>query len=184
MKGFSMKRIKELLVVEGKHDADKLHSLFDCDVVLTNGLALDEQTLDFIEAASQTRDIIIFTDSDYPGETIRRKVAERVPQAKHCFIAKEFSTGKRNVGVEYGNNEAIVEALNNVVTFEKDNQSISWQQYLQLELAQHKDKRDYLCHKIHVGICNNKTLFKRLNMMTLDYNTVKEILDESKRSTD
>lgn len=179
-----MERIKELLVLEGKHDADKLHSLFDCDVVLTNGLALDEETLDFIENAAKTRDIIIFTDSDYPGERIRKTVAERVPGAKHCFIAKEFSTGKRNVGVEYGDNDAIIEALNNVVTFEKDNQSLSWQEYLKLDLAQHKDRRDYLCNKIHLGRCNNKTLFRRLNMMNLDYNTVKEILDESKRTTD
>ena len=40
-----MEKIKELIVVEGKHDKQKLEKLFECDVVCTNGLSLDPSTI-------------------------------------------------------------------------------------------------------------------------------------------
>ena len=41
-----MKRIKELIVVEGKHDRDRLEKLFDCDVICTDGLSMSREVLE------------------------------------------------------------------------------------------------------------------------------------------
>ncbi|MBR0138196.1 MAG: ribonuclease M5 [Erysipelotrichaceae bacterium] len=174
-----MKRIKELLVLEGKHDEARIRQLYDCDIVLTKGLALDEETLEYIAAAAENNGVIVFTDPDGPGEKIRKKIIEKVPKARHCFIAREKAIGKRNVGIEYGQTDAIIEALENTVTFSKGNESLSRKEYLDLGLMQNTEKRKKLSAALHLGFCNNKTLFKRLNMMNVSADQIRKILDES-----
>ena len=162
-----MEKIRELIVAEGKHDVDRLHQLYDCDVITTSGLSLSEDVLDFIEKAAEKRGVIVLTDSDHAGEVIRKRIAERVPSVGHAFVSKNKSIGKRNVGIEYASDEGLREALDNVVTFEKGQQTLSWQQYCDLGLIGDKKAREQLCERLHIGLCNNKTLFKRLNMLGL-----------------
>ena len=42
-------KIQEIIVVEGKHDSDRLHQYFDCDTIETGGLSLDEGKLETIK---------------------------------------------------------------------------------------------------------------------------------------
>ena len=65
--GDKMKKIKEVIVVEGKTDTAIIKKLFDAQTIETHGLAINEDTLDFIEQTQQKRGIIILTDPDYPG---------------------------------------------------------------------------------------------------------------------
>ena len=44
-----MKKIKEIVVVEGKTDTALLKELFEVDTIETHGLALDQQTLELIQ---------------------------------------------------------------------------------------------------------------------------------------
>ena len=53
-----MKKIKEIVVVEGKTDTALLKELFEVDTIETHGLALDQQTLELIQEASKSRGII------------------------------------------------------------------------------------------------------------------------------
>ena len=62
-----MKKIKEIVVVEGKTDTALLKELFEVDTIETHGLALDQQTLELIQEASKSRGIIVLTDPDFPG---------------------------------------------------------------------------------------------------------------------
>lgn len=173
-----MERIKELIVVEGKHDKQKLEKLFDCDVVCTNGLSLDPSTMELVRRASESRGVIVLTDADNPGDVIRKAISEAAPAAKHAFVAKKDSIGKRNVGIEYAYDEAIREALNNLVTFEESHHSITWAEYLQSGLMGNAELREKVCDKLHIGFSNNKTLFKRLNMLDVDYKRLQEIINE------
>ena len=59
-----MKVIKEVIVVEGKHDSATLKQYFKCDTVITNGLSLDEETLAYIKELNETRGVILFLDPD------------------------------------------------------------------------------------------------------------------------
>ena len=173
-----MERMKELIVVEGKHDKQKLERLFDCDVVCTNGLSLDPSTMELVKTASETRGVIVLTDADNPGNIIRKAISEAAPSVKHAFVAKKDSIGKRNVGIEYAYDEAIREALNNLVTFEKNKESLSWPQYLECGLMGNARLREKVCDSLHLGYSNNKTLFKRLNMIGIDINRLQEIINE------
>lgn len=40
-----MKKIKEIIVVEGKDDISKVKSAFDCDVIATNGTHFSKNLL-------------------------------------------------------------------------------------------------------------------------------------------
>ena len=48
-----MKKIKEIVVVEGKTDTALLKELFEVDTIETHGLALDDKTMALIKEASK-----------------------------------------------------------------------------------------------------------------------------------
>ncbi|MBQ3375175.1 MAG: ribonuclease M5 [Erysipelotrichaceae bacterium] len=171
-----MQRIKELIVVEGKHDIRKLKKLFDCDVICTNGLSMSPEVLDTITAIGKKKGVIVLTDPDHPGEVIRNKIAEIVPDCQHVFINKKDAIGKRNVGVEYADDDVLVKALENRITFDREKETLSWSEYCSLGLIGSRSARIALCEKLHITYSNNKTLFRRLNMMGLTLKDIQELL--------
>ncbi len=60
-----MKKIQEIVVVEGKTDTATLKQLFDVDTIETHGLALSDQTLELIKEAGKSRGVIVLTDPDF-----------------------------------------------------------------------------------------------------------------------
>ncbi len=176
-----MIKVKELIVVEGKHDKDKIEKLFDCQVLCTNGLAISQDDLRVIKKASENNGVIVLTDPDFPGNKIRDIINSEVKHIKHVFIDKEKAIGKRNVGIEYVKDEDLVMALKKAVTFTKDKESIRWNEYLKLGLINNKSRRDYLSKQLNLGQNNNKRLFKYLNMLGYDFDYLKGILDKYDR---
>lgn len=173
-----MKKINEIIVVEGKTDSAILKELFDVDTIETHGLALDEQTLELIKVAGKNRGIIILTDPDYPGMKIRNRINEEVDNCKNAFVAKKDAVGKKKLGIAEARKEAIIAALENVVTFSSNQESISWQEFLSLDIVGHKDKRLEIYNRFHLGYGNAKTLFKRLNMTGITKNMIIEELEK------
>lgn len=173
--GDIMEKIKEVIVVEGKTDTAILQKLFDVDTIETHGLALNENTLDIIEQTYQSRGVIILTDPDYPGMKIRDAIVQRIPNAKHAFVDKKDAIGKNKVGIAEAREEAIISAIKNVVTFSQNIQSISWQEFLSLNIMGNKDRRLKIYQQFHLGYGNVKTLFKRLNMVGI---TKQDIIDK------
>ena len=165
-----MKRINEIVVVEGKTDSQLLKELYDVDTIETHGLAIDQKTLDLIKEASKTRGVIVLTDPDYPGLKIRNQVEQYVKNCKHAFVDKKDAIGKKKLGIAEANKEAVKKAIENVVTFSNQEESISWKEFLELDIIGDKKKRDLF----HLGYGNAKTLFKRLNMVGIS----KEIIEK------
>ncbi|MGI6582183.1 MAG: ribonuclease M5 [Erysipelotrichaceae bacterium] len=176
-----MIKVKELIVVEGKHDKERIEKLFDCHVLCTNGLAITEEDVKLIKMASENNGVIVMTDPDFPGKKIRDVIDSKVKNVKHVFIEKDKAIGKRNVGIEYVDDKDLINALKKVVTFIENKESISWNEYLKLGLIKDKVKRDYLSKKLNLGINNNKRLFKYLNMLGYRFNYLKDILDKYDR---
>ena len=112
-----MKKIKEIIVVEGKSDTALLKELFEVDTIETHGLALDKKTLELIKEANKTRGVIVLTDPDFPGKKIRDQIQAVVPNCKHAFVSKKDATGKKKLGIAEANKEAVVLALENMVSF-------------------------------------------------------------------
>lgn len=172
------KRIKEVIVVEGKTDTAIIKKLFDADTIETHGLALDEKTLDLIEEANKTRGVIVLTDPDYPGMKIREKIMERVPHIQQAFVDKKDAIGDKKLGIAEAREDAIIQALSHAVHFFHDQQSLSWNEFIALDIIGNKEKRLKVYDLFHLGYGNAKTLFKRLNMAQVTYQDILQRLEK------
>lgn len=169
-----MERIKEMIVVEGKNDTARLKQFFECDTIETGGKAMPQDVLPRIRAALASRGVIVFTDPDWPGQQIRRWIDEAVPGCKHAFIEKKKARTESKVGIEHAEKEDLLEALSHCVTFTHSSQSLSWEEFLSLGLIGDAKKRYDVCEQFHIGPCNAKTCFKRLNQMQIGLEQIKE----------
>lgn len=172
-------RINEVIVVEGKNDATRLKQIFDVETIITNGSEISQETLNLIKEVNDTKGVIVFCDPDYPGEKIRSKIIELVPNAKHAYIAKNKAVDniKHKVGVEHASDKDIIESLKSVVSYQ-EHSSLSWQEYLLCGFSGNKELRERFCSYLNIGTANTKTLFKRLNMLNLTYDDINKIMEE------
>ena len=162
--------IKEVIVVEGKNDTKHLRSFFDVETIETHGLGLNKETINFIKEINDKRGVILLLDPDSPGEKIRNKINEAIPNLKNAFLMKEDARTKKKVGVEHASKEVIENALKNLVTYKEYKETLSYEEYLDLGLMGYSDsvkKREVISKKYHLGKCNGKTLFKRINLIGL-----------------
>lgn len=174
--------MEDIIVVEGTHDEIKIKSVYpNAQCVVTNGSQISEDTLKYIKELSKTHNIIIMTDPDYPGERIRNKVLEVVPNASHAFIRKPecISKNKKKVGIEHASKECIVESLQNVYNYETNEDVITIQALYKFNLTGSKDsqiRRDKISDYLNIGKPNAKTFLKRLNLLKIDEEKLKEII--------
>ncbi|WP_462410007.1 ribonuclease M5 [Neobacillus sp. Marseille-QA0830] len=166
-------KIKEFIVVEGKDDTTAIRRAVDADTIETNGSAVNQATIEKIKRAQATRGVIIFTDPDYPGEKIRKTIAQSVPGCKHAFITKEKALAKRNrgVGVEHASPEDIREALKDAQTMQEGlTEEITQEDLVTAGLiggAGAKERRIRLGELLKIGYTNGKQLHKRLMMFQI-----------------
>ena len=173
----SKQTIKETIVVEGKSDTVKLKSLFNVNTIETNGSALNQKTLELIKLANEKNGVILFLDPDGPGEKIRKQITEVLPQVKQCFIKKsDINKKSKKIGVAEAYKEAIIEALKNVVIFDKNQTTITLTEYNSLNINS-VEQRKKICDYLKISLSNNKQLLKRLNMIGISYEQVKKILE-------
>lgn len=171
-----MKKIKELIVVEGKTDLIFLKSFLDADIVITNGSEVSHETLEFIKEANKRQGVIILTDPDYPGLRIRNIVSEYIGECKHAYVEKRKAIRGKKVGIAETKKEDLIEALSHLVTYNKNSvKNVDEIDLYNLGLIGKDDsklKRNQVCEFYHLGWCNAKTFLKRINMFGL---TIKEI---------
>lgn len=169
-------KIKEMIVVEGHNDTARLKRFFECDTIETGGDNVSGKVLERIAQAQKVRGVIVFTDPDRPGEHIRSVIARKIPGIKHAFIEKSKARTDKKVGVEHASKEDLQESLACVVTFMEDRQSLSHEDFIDLGLVGNAARREDVCRAFHIGKCNGKTCFKRLNQLGVSKEQIEEVL--------
>jgi ribonuclease M5 len=109
--------IEELIVVEGKNDANAVRrALGEVDILWTDGYGLTQEKLDYISEMAKRRGVIVFTDPDSVGEQIRERIRRHVPEVKHVYISKKDarSKGDDDIGVENASPEEIRRAFEHI----------------------------------------------------------------------
>lgn len=118
-----MKKIREVIVVEGRYDKNALSQVVDATIVPLGGFAVfnDREKLAFLRRLSEKRGLIILTDSDGAGFVIRNYLKgalpkERIKQAYIPDIAGKERRKRRGgkegkLGVEGMRPEVLLEAL-------------------------------------------------------------------------
>lgn len=176
-----MKKIKEVIVVEGKSDKQFLETFLDADFLICNGSAIDGFDKDYLITLANTRGVIILTDPDYPGQRIRNEISSYLPVCKHAFVRKENSIKKHKVGVAEASKEEVLYALKNVVTFDSFNKSnLTSTDLFLLKISGDNSSinKQKVIDYYHLGHCNSKTLLKRLNLLGVSKEELEKIVND------
>ena len=174
-------KMNALIVVEGVKDVQKLTPLIEADFVTTNGSALSYEVIEFIrQAKTKGREVVVFTDPDFPGEKIRQSLEQAIPGLTHAFVEKKFAISHGKVGVAEATEAAILQALSQKLTPHPDIRgSLTMQDLAKLGFVgdQHAAiLREKTNQHFHLGPCNVKTMLKRLNVLGISYDELKAIL--------
>ena len=128
-----MKRIREVIVVEGRYDKNTISQVVDATIITLGGFAVfnDREKVAFLRRLAQQRGLIVLTDSDGAGFVIRNFLKGALPrnQVKQAYIPdihgkerRKRSPGKEGkLGVEGMKPAVLLEALRRAgATFEDE----------------------------------------------------------------
>jgi ribonuclease M5 len=174
-------RITPLIVVEGPHDAAALKRIVEADIVITRGLHRDEALFDLLREAVKTRGVIVFTDPDHPGETIRRRINEAVPGVLHAYLNAKVARSKAKVGIEHAAPDVILAALREVITETCPVSDLTRHDLYELGLSGHPDShalRVRLADLLHLPDVNAKRLVVQLRSRGITRAQLEELMTE------
>lgn len=178
--------IKQVIVVEGRDDTQRLQEVFDVQTIETNGSAINSEIITRIKMAHELHGVIVFTDPDTPGMLIRNAVTRAIPDVAHAFLEQDEArpAHKGSLGVEHASNQAITQALASVYTIrdessDSEQPEIDRHDLLRLNLIGTRDakaRREYLAKSLRIGYVNGKQLLKRLKMFQISKAQVEQVM--------
>ena len=175
--------IKEIIVVEGRDDEAAVKRALEAETIATHGFGIKPETFARIKKAYAEKGIIIFTDPDFAGEKIRKRLAERFPHGKHAFLSREEALKNGDIGIENAAPEMIREALERARP-SIENRRYEFQQEDLLECGLvgapgAAEKRDKLGQLLGIGYGNSKVFLNRLNQYGIKRSEFKNALIEA-----
>ena len=130
-----MRKIREVIVVEGRYDKNTLLQVVDATVVETQGFGIFKQQdrMAFLRRLAQQRGLILLLDSDGAGFVIRNHLKSAIPpqQLKQAYIPQLSGKEKRKqkagkegiLGVEGMKPEVLLQSLRQAgATFSEEDQ--------------------------------------------------------------
>ncbi|MCQ2554502.1 MAG: ribonuclease M5, partial [Clostridia bacterium] len=112
-------KINEIVIVEGRDDTRAVLEAVDCRTIETHGFGISIDTWNLIEKAYQEKGIIVFTDPDFTGNEIRKRILSKFPDAKEAFLSRSDATKADDIGIENGKPEEIRKALSKAKATER-----------------------------------------------------------------
>ena len=94
-----MRKIKEVIVVEGRYDKNTLSQIVDATVITVGGFSVfnDKEKLAFLRRLAEERELIVLTDSDGAGFVIRNYLKGALPKdlVKQAYIPDIYGKERR-----------------------------------------------------------------------------------------
>ena len=118
-----MRKLREVIVVEGRYDKNTLSQVVDATVVTLNGFSVfnDREKLALLRRLAAARGLVILTDSDGAGFQIRNFLKGALPkeQLKQAYIPDIYGKERRKsapsregkLGVEGMKPQVLLDAL-------------------------------------------------------------------------
>lgn len=159
--------IKEIIVVEGRDDVTAVKQAVDAEVIAVHGFGMDADSIQRIQTAGVQRGVIVLTDPDHAGESIRKRIQAIYPGARHAYIMRKEGLRKGDIGVENASPEAIRRALANAHAQSCE----ARHEFTTKDLLAHdlmgavdsKERRQELGKQLGIGYGSASTLVARLN---------------------
>lgn len=160
-------KIKEIIVVEGRDDTAAVKRAVDAQTIETHGFGIKKETWQLIEKAYNEKGIIIFTDPDFAGNEIRRRLTERFPSAGQAYLSKRDALKDGDIGIENAAPESIREALEKAqYTIDDAEEEFTMEDMRNYRLTADReaaDRRDRLGKALGIGYGNSKSFLNKLN---------------------
>ena len=128
-----MRRVREVIVVEGRYDKNTLAQVVEATVISLGGFSIfhDREKLAYLRRLAAERGVILLTDSDGAGFVIRNYLKGAIPpeQVKQAYIPDVYGKERRKrragkegkLGVEGMGPAVLLEALRRAgATFEDE----------------------------------------------------------------
>lgn len=167
MSNFEKLKVKEVIVVEGRDDTNAVLRAIDGLTIETHGFGIRKETWNLLEKAYKEKGLIIFTDPDYSGEEIRRKLTARFPESGQAFLTKNEAEKKGDIGIENACPEDIAEAIRKAhYTGRTEDGCFTEDDLFEAGLtglADSKERRQKLGAALGIGYGNAKGFLKKLN---------------------
>ena len=103
--------IDRVVVVEGRDDTSAVLRAADCVTAETHGFGITADTWEKLDALNKRCGLIIFTDPDFSGNEIRKKLTARFPDALQAYLTVESASRDGDIGIENASPEDIRAAL-------------------------------------------------------------------------
>ncbi|MGX8699422.1 MAG: toprim domain-containing protein, partial [bacterium] len=166
--GAGMRRVREVIVVEGRYDKNTLSQVVDATILETGGFQIfsDQERLSLLRRLGEARGLILLTDSDGAGFLIRNRLKSRLGgiPVKMAYVPDLYGKEKRKaspgkegkLGVEGMRPEVLLEALRRAgATFEEEDApprtGLTKADFYELGLSGGQDsaaKRKALCRRL------------------------------------
>ena len=170
--------INKIIVVEGKEDASYLSSFIEAEYITTNGYDIKSQELDYINEASKYKEILVLVDPDNAGRDIENTLRSRITKATYLKIDISQCVRGKKKGVAECDKQEIIKVLNPHFSVKISQKTRKLQVKLNKIDFSDKELRSYICERLHLGICNLKKLFTRLETLQISDEKVLEIVQE------
>lgn len=174
------KKIKGIIVVEGKSDVSFLSSFIESEFVITNGSDVPQKTIDYLLKQSTHKKIIVLVDPDYQGNKIRKTLNDKISKLNHCYVEQSNATKNNKVGIAESSKETILEALKTHFTKnELSRNNFTMKSLFELGLYGQKNSsilRNKVAKQLSLGYVNGKQFLNRLNSLNLQIKQIKETL--------
>lgn len=180
-------KIKEVIVVEGRDDTIAVSRAVDAITVETHGFGMSEEMWELLDKAYKERGLIVLTDPDHGGRSIRNKIMERFPDSKEAFITPDKASKKGDVGIENAAPDDILEALEkaragiaranskDVVINYDMNMLAEWKLVGE---SNSRTRRELFCDKLGIGYSNARSLIKKLNLYEIELKDIEAVLSD------
>lgn len=164
--------IDHLIIVEGTSDKSKITSLFDACVFITNGYDIDKG---LIALLSKYRKLLVLTDDDEAGKTIRKKIND-LAKCENVEVNIKDCNNHHKHGVAECDNDALFNLLKPYISIRKERKCITNIDLYNLGITS-KRQRDNICDKLSINRYSQKQLIEIINVIGLDLKTIKEYAD-------
>lgn len=164
-------KINEIVIVEGRDDTRAVLEAVDCRTIETHGFGISRDTWNLIEKAYQEKGIIVFTDPDFTGNEIRKRILSKFPDAKEAFLSRSDATKADDIGIENGKPEEIRKALSKAKATERNEEDVFTDSDIVMNglsgRPDSRERREALGKILGIGYGNSKTFLKKLNAFSV-----------------
>ena len=160
-------KIDGVLIVEGSNDVSYLSSFLDAQYFVTNGLDISQEKISFLLKANKVNKLIIFTDPDEAGESIKNAIQKSINGTYTASISGLSRKNYKKHGVAEASKNDILEALKPFVT-DKEIFKEKYNLSHLISLSENpEENRQRLIKKYHLIYGNNRSLENQLNILKI-----------------